>query len=762
MRKLYLANGNDEFKFADTMTKIRLNALDDNGIAPLTANAKVRIKNSSGYLLEVSANIVNGQAVITSGQLAQLPPGNYLIELWDTVNGGTAIYPSEGFLALKINENITGLSGNIISSITVNDFTQQFSNLSQQLKTEISTAVVNARYVPEVFANSTDLKNAYPSGKNGVFVTADTGHMWVFVNGDWKDIGVYKTTDVDQEVANARQASPQYGNAIYASAGDAIRAQTSLNEKLAIALNTGNFVVTTDEACHGYFLADGITYRDDHPYKYIKLPNNINYRSASFVAKTPTSGIVICKKPGENTYTALATEAGNYTIDLTGCTDIYLNLYGDEYVSPIQIFLDTDYFNSIKTPKGNYTIFSDNKPNNLIVRQNLISGYYIGPNGAVTVDASGSWSCTDFIDISGISTLYGMDIGLSAFYDSDKKFIKSQVAFTNYEAVQVPDGAKYIRSSVLLQFKDVVGLSGDATVSETGFDDGMNKLSFPPFGKRPYASGLIKFSVNVNQKKVQLVTGVEDTNLDVEDNFQVANCMLKMPTTYTQSGKPTKLLMLCHGAGGGIFTEAPENDWTKRESYLNIVNKFVDAGYFVFDCSGINNAPDGFNFFGDIRGVEAYRKALDYVRKNYNVENDFSIYGFSMGGLTALQLARSTPSIKCIALGSPVLSLTKWNEKGGNIVGVDDPGRDSYKNVISINDKLYNMSKYPPLRLWYGTTEENDQVEGGVSKNFVESVVNSGGIATIRWVKDRGHEICFGEDPAIIEEYLSFINRFNG
>ena len=194
MRKLYLANGNEEFKFADTTTEISLNAFDDGGLASLTADAKVRIKNDSGYLLEVSASIMNNQAVITSGQLAQLPAGNYLLELWDTVDGGTAIYPSDGFLRLQINENVTGFSAKLVSSITVDDFIQQFSDLSQQINKEISDAVVNAQHVPEVFANSADLKNVYPNGKDGLFVTADTGHRWLFVNGNWKDAGTYQVT----------------------------------------------------------------------------------------------------------------------------------------------------------------------------------------------------------------------------------------------------------------------------------------------------------------------------------------------------------------------------------------------------------------------------------------------------------------------------------------------------------------------------------------------------------------------------------------
>ena len=143
MRTLYLSNGAKQFKFADTTTEINLSAFDHGSSATLTTDAKVKIKNDSGYLLGVSASITDNHAVITSGQLAQLPVGSYLIELWDTVNGGTAIYPSDGFLALQINENVTGLSGGLVSSITVDDFIKQFSDLSQQLKQEVSEVVSN-------------------------------------------------------------------------------------------------------------------------------------------------------------------------------------------------------------------------------------------------------------------------------------------------------------------------------------------------------------------------------------------------------------------------------------------------------------------------------------------------------------------------------------------------------------------------------------------------------------------------------------------
>lgn len=144
MRRLYLGSGGNEFKFADTTTEIHLGALNDTGPATLTSKAKVRIKNDSGYLMDANATVDGGQAVITSGQLSQLPPGSYLLELWDTTtDGGTAIYPSNGFLKIQINENVAGLSGKIISSMTIDDFTKKFGDLSGQLKQQISDAVSN-------------------------------------------------------------------------------------------------------------------------------------------------------------------------------------------------------------------------------------------------------------------------------------------------------------------------------------------------------------------------------------------------------------------------------------------------------------------------------------------------------------------------------------------------------------------------------------------------------------------------------------------
>ena len=64
----------------------------------------------------------------------------------------------------------------------------------ESINNSLNARIASARYVPEVFANSDSLKNAYPSGKDGIFIMADTGHMWLFVNGKWNDCGQYQTT----------------------------------------------------------------------------------------------------------------------------------------------------------------------------------------------------------------------------------------------------------------------------------------------------------------------------------------------------------------------------------------------------------------------------------------------------------------------------------------------------------------------------------------------------------------------------------------
>lgn len=56
--------------------------------------------------------------------------------------------------------------------------------------------------IPETFKNLNALKNAYPSGKNGLFVTADNGHKYIWANSVWTDAGIYQSVGIAKGAVN--------------------------------------------------------------------------------------------------------------------------------------------------------------------------------------------------------------------------------------------------------------------------------------------------------------------------------------------------------------------------------------------------------------------------------------------------------------------------------------------------------------------------------------------------------------------------------
>lgn len=77
---------------------------------------------------------------------------------------------------------------------------------------------------PEPFENVDSLKAKYPNGKTGIMVTADTGHMWIWVDKAWKDCGAYQSAGYP-EVTKARIGAKHLGAKEYASLSEAIHRQ---------------------------------------------------------------------------------------------------------------------------------------------------------------------------------------------------------------------------------------------------------------------------------------------------------------------------------------------------------------------------------------------------------------------------------------------------------------------------------------------------------------------------------------------------------
>lgn len=123
------------FKFEDNETNLNFRAFNNNMLVndnTLTAVIKIK-KPDIGYLKSVPAAWVDNHVVISSGDLSDLPVGGYSVELWLTKPSGSDIYPDYGFINLYINQNATAISGNLVSSITLGEFQDRFSDLSKEI-----------------------------------------------------------------------------------------------------------------------------------------------------------------------------------------------------------------------------------------------------------------------------------------------------------------------------------------------------------------------------------------------------------------------------------------------------------------------------------------------------------------------------------------------------------------------------------------------------------------------------------------------------
>ncbi|WP_225425096.1 phage baseplate upper protein [Lentilactobacillus parafarraginis] len=143
-KELGFTDDNDVVKYLDTTTAFNL-ALTADGVAFDLTNAKsvlVKIANDDGYIMQQTIDlttVTSSLGGILSFPINQdimntLVPDDYDIEVWVTMNDGTqAIFPSDGTLGFSIEDNLMSDTGEVIPTITLNDFQQQFNDLSSQM-----------------------------------------------------------------------------------------------------------------------------------------------------------------------------------------------------------------------------------------------------------------------------------------------------------------------------------------------------------------------------------------------------------------------------------------------------------------------------------------------------------------------------------------------------------------------------------------------------------------------------------------------------
>lgn len=277
--------------------------------------------------------------------------------------------------------------------------------------------------------------------------------------------------------------------------------------------------------------------------------------------------------------------------------------------------------------------------------------------------------------------------------------------------------------------------------------------------KKEYQSGCIFFEVSADESFMS-----DDTSNSVTDNPSNTTswCVLKLPSSYDATGTPTKLCVFMHGSSGGFTNTTP----TPTSIYHS--ENLVAAGYAIMDVS-----VHSYHMAGPL-AMSMYRKAIDYVMNNYNVEKQVYLHGHSMGGWTALNFVnRFSNLVKVVGLwypcidayaqawensvwGSPKTYMPKFYNFSSSTTYEEEKlvGYNPIKDhSITIDGVTYTYLPVP-IKIWQGDVDAYMGTE--IAKSYVAALRNAGCEAYYRELAGLGHEW----SNVMKTEQLNWFNRY--
>lgn len=131
--------------------------------------------------------------------------------VYSTLKGRLDVDQTTAETALK-EERLTGIE---VQSARSNSSGKSYDTLKARLDDEeanltnnMNAKIAQISSVPETFADLSALQATYPNGKTGLFVTADTGHKFIWANGGWSDAGFYQAVGDNLVSGEINYANP--------------------------------------------------------------------------------------------------------------------------------------------------------------------------------------------------------------------------------------------------------------------------------------------------------------------------------------------------------------------------------------------------------------------------------------------------------------------------------------------------------------------------------------------------------------------------
>jgi len=304
--------------------------------------------------------------------------------------------------------------------------------------------------------------------------------------------------------------------------------------------------------------------------------------------------------------------------------------------------------------------------------------------------------------------------------------------------------------------------------------------------------GTVRFQIPVDVQ----ISNTKEENLTISDaeTIYLDWGLLILPKNYSNNGIPTRLVIVCHGAGGTVTGNGSQVEDFPLTKYL------VNEGFAVMDMAGLPEqfaekfSINLFNNMGSGIAIQSYIKGYRWVIENYNIEqNGAHLWGGSMGGLTSNNLLYSGQiPILSQSAACPVTDLynqawlNPWSNNAPKIAIAklfNFKNADIYESekVIGFNPMLSNSwlidgLRYKihgvPIKIWHADEDPVVAYQGSV--DFVDAIRRTGGRAELRTLRAKSHEpmdlgetvklIVYNDEKVpispVVEEMFLWIKQF--
>lgn len=227
----------DDFKREDTTNVIAITLYTD-GKQPITPNAnhtwKAKVSKEDKYVGEYPVTISGNTIKLSSSNLTRLPNGDYGLELWETYDGSTTIYPSAGVMEFRVHRNANDTLGTVDPTTDINGIIDDLHKAGQNIK------VVATNTLPA--GSKASVTQSITNGENQLTFNIPQGNK-----GDKGDVGPAPTLKVGTVTKLGSDQAPTValtgGNGTYTlNMGIPQGAQGETNATATNALNLANGV----------------------------------------------------------------------------------------------------------------------------------------------------------------------------------------------------------------------------------------------------------------------------------------------------------------------------------------------------------------------------------------------------------------------------------------------------------------------------------------------------------------------------------------